>query len=478
MITNLFLSTLESSLLISVIVILLLPLTPYLNKKYAVKWKYWLWIVFAFRLIIPFHWDMPYQQFVIPVPPQATASITPSAGTGIPIVLQAGYSQTNMSLLDLIITIWIIGFLIFLSVHLFSYLHYKKQIVKRGIPIKDGHILRQLLSITKDLQINCRISVIEYRETASPMVIGFFQPILILPENEYSNEELFFILKHELIHVKHHDVYFKLLFLVATALHWFNPIIYLMQKEAAIDMELACDERVIQGTTYDIRKAYTETLLSTLHQHHKKKNILSTQFYGGTNIMKKRFKNILIRTKKKNGFSLFVCVVSLMLALGTLVGCSIAEPDSSNSLSTTNETGPKETGNDSPSIPSETSTTENPESDRVENKEETLSADAQEIKGIVETFAAAFFRGDKEDIQDHLTIPFEWDVDVYEGAADTVCDTSIKGLTAIDKNDIGDTCVVSLEYKESAQSDTFQYLTIILIKQSDGWKIKFYGIEG
>ena len=41
--------------------------------------------------------------------------------------------------------------------------------------------------------------------------------------------------------------------------------------------------------------------------------------------MKKRFKNILLGTKRKNGFSLVVCTVLLTSALGSLVGCSIKE---------------------------------------------------------------------------------------------------------------------------------------------------------
>lgn len=33
--------------------------------------------------------------------------------------------------------------------------------------------------------------------------------------------------------------------MLATAVHWFNPVVWLMQREAAVDMELACDERVV-----------------------------------------------------------------------------------------------------------------------------------------------------------------------------------------------------------------------------------------
>ena len=135
------------------------------------------------------------------------------------------------------------------------------------------------------------------------MIIGFFKPVLVLPKERYSPEELFFILKHELVHLKREDIYFKLLFVTASAVHWFNPFIWIMQKEAAVDMELSCDKRVTQGASYAEWKAYTETLLSMLHKRCDRRTILSTQFYGGTKIMKKRFKNsgrlVLIRGRPR-----------------------------------------------------------------------------------------------------------------------------------------------------------------------------------
>ena len=116
-------------------------------------------------------------------------------------------------------------------------------------------------------------------------------------------EELFFILKHELVHLKREDIYFKLLFVTASAVHWFNHVIWLLKKEADVDMELSCVKRVTQGASYAEWKAYTETLLSMLHKRCDRRTILSTQFYGGTKIMKKRFKNsgrlVLIRGRPR-----------------------------------------------------------------------------------------------------------------------------------------------------------------------------------
>lgn len=156
------------------------------------------------------------------------------------------------------------------------------------------------------------------------MIAGFLKPVLALPPERYGEEELYFILKHELIHFKRRDVWFKLLLMLANAVHWFNPLIWLMHREAVVDMELACDERVVQGKGYRIRKAYTETLLSTLHGRKTAGTTLSTQFYGGKMIMKKRFRNILKMSKKKNGILALTGVIFLMAGMGAMVGCSVA----------------------------------------------------------------------------------------------------------------------------------------------------------
>ena len=242
-----------------------------------------------------------------------------------PIVIQPEKAGSNISMLDIIALVWMLGSLLFISVQLVSYFHYKHQILKKGKVVKDHDVLRLLLKLKHELHINCTVSVIEYQEAASPLLIGFCNHILVLPNEQYNSEELFFILKHELVHLKRGDIYFKLLFAVANAVHWFNPLIWIMQKEAAVDMELSCDERVTKGTDYATRKAYTETLLSTLHKQSAKKMVLSTGFYGGKQIMKKRFKNILAKKGKKNGVTVLICTIVLAVSLGTLVGCSITK---------------------------------------------------------------------------------------------------------------------------------------------------------
>lgn len=111
-----------------------------------------------------------------------------------------------------------------------------------------------------------------------------------------------------------------------------------------------------------------------------------------------------------------------------------------------------------------------------ENPEETLSDDAQEIKSIAENFVAAYFSGDTDAVQSCLTNPYEWDIEVYK--AGTVSELTLKGLADIGVEEVGSTQVISLEFRDCNLEDMFLYLTIEFIKQEDGWKIQFYGLEG
>lgn len=347
--TNVFLSVLGVSASMSVMIAVLLLLTPFLNKRYAAKWKYWIWVVLALRLMIP---GIPVggagrQSVANTQPHMKTQDISESEKDHVdtltdrtspgrviveiptqlttPIVMRAEKNGNSITLLDAAALVWALGGILFIAVHLFIYFHYKRQIIKNGTMIKDEAASCLLLELKRELHIKATVSVMGYAGAPSPMILGFFKHLLVLPEEQYKEEELYFIMKHELVHLKRRDVYLKLLFMVANAVHWFNPFVWIMQKEAAVDMELSCDERVTQGTDYAARKAYTETLLSTLHKQCMKTTVLSTQFYGGKRIMKKRFKNILIKTGKKNGIAILVCAVILTVSLGTLVGCSIAK---------------------------------------------------------------------------------------------------------------------------------------------------------
>ena len=98
------------------------------------------------------------------------------------------------------------------------------------------------------------------------MAVGVLQPRLLLPRGDYGEEELTFILRHELTHIHRRDLWYKLVLLLAQTVHWFNPLVWLMVRQAEADIELTCDDAVMAGRDGGDRRAYSEALLKSLHR--------------------------------------------------------------------------------------------------------------------------------------------------------------------------------------------------------------------
>lgn len=340
MIRSAFLSVFEISVSTGFMIILFMMLSPLVVRRYAAKWKYWVWLFLALWLIVPVKeiGGRFLNSKTAIVSEDARDTIADAEYTASPIMIEiptrmttgilslSEESKRTVTALDIIAVVWFLGGIAFISAHMLSYLHYRKRLMRQGMPIEDEEIAGLLSELKNELGIKGGISLWKYSRAASPMLMGFFKPVIVLPKEDYSRDELFFILKHELVHYKRHDIWLKLLLVVAKGIHWFNPVVWMMQREAVIDMEMSCDERVIKNAGYDVKKAYTETLLSTIHRQYAGQTLLSTQFKGGKRIMKKRFQNILSGGKKRNGLLLFTGIAVMTMGLGMLVGCSVGEP--------------------------------------------------------------------------------------------------------------------------------------------------------
>ncbi len=337
---DLFLTCLSVSLSTGALILLLTLLSPLLEKKYAAKWKYWIWILLAVRLLIPISGIYRPDRGADSVPNAVSVGV--ENGTVLPLrqarrfvveipvpLTQPAAAQMPKRLpspLDAAAALWALGALVYFSFHMVSYLHYRRLVERDSVPASKECVSWLMQGLRDELHIRRQIPVAVYAPAASPMIIGFLRPVLVLPDADFGEKDLAFILRHELIHFRRGDIYFKLLFVAVNAVHWFNPLIWLMQKQAALDMELSCDEGVIDGADLASRRAYTETLLSSLRENKGKGSVLSTQFYGGKETMKKRFVHILKRIKKKNGIPVLICAAILAVGLGAAVGC-VAKTD-------------------------------------------------------------------------------------------------------------------------------------------------------
>lgn len=342
---NLLLSVLSISLTTSVVIMVLIILGSLINKRYVAKLKYGLWIVLSLRLLVPFNYklpDVPLQitiptevgsvemsdffetnptfSEVQPIEPQIAVSLPAEPQTVAPlspIVDTQRESEASLTLLQALSYLWAAVASSLFIWHLTGYYCFRRKIKKWGRVAKDTLLAEQLHQLCRELGVRRQIPILISKKADSPMIMGFWRPILVLPEEEHTREESYYILKHELIHYKRRDILVKFMLLLARDIHWFNPVVYLMHREAVVDMEIACDEAVVRGGSFAQREAYSETLMSALHRQQHKGPLLSTQFSCGKRVMKKRFRNILTKVKKKNGVILFLIIFVLSVTVGT-----------------------------------------------------------------------------------------------------------------------------------------------------------------
>lgn len=95
----------------------------------------------------------------------------------------------------------------------------------------------------------------------SPSVYGVFRPRIIVPPALSEQKEFGYVLMHEKKHIGRLDNLWRILAFATAALHWFNPLSWVFLKCFLSDLELACDESVLQACGEDEKKRYAKALV-------------------------------------------------------------------------------------------------------------------------------------------------------------------------------------------------------------------------
>lgn len=345
-----FLTLLEVSAASAVVILIVVLLSSIINRSYTARWKYWLWMVLAARLLIPFNLSfetaparvevsIPAASISLPAaataPAQPAQPVSPPPAVGqlslpdtpdLPIT-PAAPAAPAITVMELLMLVWLAGVVLFLLWQAASYLRFRGQVRRWGLPVRRDSIIAYVRRQTEaEFGIGKSVPTLICKKVSSPMMIGFFRPLLILPHDRYSAADLSFILRHELTHCKRRDIWYKSLLLLANAVHWFNPAVWLMVREASRDLEISCDAAVMKNAGLEERRQYSETILACVHRELAMKTALSTHFYGGKKALKERFANILSTRKRRGGLLTFAAVLLCGALIGGLVVCNAAAP--------------------------------------------------------------------------------------------------------------------------------------------------------
>ena len=338
------LNLLKTSLLGSLAVLTMLALKPLWRERYRAKTRCWLWLALALFLLFPVDFSVKNAP-VQAAPPKdytlfvGTDKTTVMATDNLFGDMAESSGQTPAEVRDAIIERpvtnpeqkttryipvtallfggYLAGAAAFLLYQGGCYVHFRHTVRRWKRDVARADYAAMLSDTARDLGVSAP-EMIVCEAVTTPAVTGLLRPRLLLPHERYDVQELRYILRHELCHLKRRDMLFKLVLLAANAMHWFNPIVYLMLRQADEDIELACDSAATDDLDRAERAAYSRTLLAAVQSNVRA--LPATTCFGGTvERLKRRITNVL-GAQKKRGLS----VVALVLALTLAAGCAVS----------------------------------------------------------------------------------------------------------------------------------------------------------
>lgn len=337
------LNLLKTSLLGSLAILAMLVLKPLWRERYRAKTRCWLWLALAAFLLLPVDFSVKNAP-VQAAPPKDYTLFVGTDKTTIQSTdnlfgdMAEKSGQSPAQVRDTIIqrpvtnpeqkttryipvtTILFYGYLAgaaaFLLYQGVSYALFRRTVRRWKRDVARADYASLLSDTARDLGVSAP-EMIVCEAISTPAVTGLLRPRLLLPHEHYDVQELRYILRHELCHLKRRDMLLKLVLLAANAMHWFNPVVYLMLRQADEDIELACDSAATDGLELPERAAYSRTLLAAVQS--SVRALPATTCFGGTvERLKRRITNVL-GAQKKRGLG----VVALVLALTLTAGCAV-----------------------------------------------------------------------------------------------------------------------------------------------------------
>lgn len=333
----------ETSIMASILVGLILCLKMLLKNKLTPRWQYALWLILLVRLMLPWSPNSSFSMYTLLLqgyenlsnPLQENIKMqtikefnerkinsfnlkAENEGEREIIFQDEGKSFGHLSIYELLMYVWLLGvlclssFIIIVNRRLQIYLH--KQPV-----ITDERILHIFKNCKEQMSIKREISLLLAGKISSPALHGYVRPRILLCEKhvtQLDEKQLRFIFYHELAHFKRKDVGVNWLMYSLLILNWFNPVLWYAYYAMREDQEIACDALALTFIGKKEKLAYGHTIITLLEHYSNFNQTPSLKNLSGNKYALKR-RIFMIKTFNKKSY----CWSTLGIA--TIIGLSV-----------------------------------------------------------------------------------------------------------------------------------------------------------
>ena len=304
--TTLLSMTVSASVVIAVIIVIRSLFVHRLPKRLFVI----LWTAAALRMLVPFSVSVNIQHENTQPENTVVREFTPSESSE-PDSGKSGALDREL-VLELV---WAGGVVISMGIMTALHLRSRREL-STALPLDDTVISSRISAAKLRRKIAVKVS----DRVTSPLTYGVINPVIILPKSlPADSEEMRFALEHELVHIRRFDVLFKVVLTAAACVHWFNPLAWAMLSLAGRDIELSCDEAVLEQLGCK-REDYAMALIRL-----EERRSIPTGAAFGRNAVRERIEAIM-KFKKT---TLAGIIVSACLTAGTTTAFATVNSENS-----------------------------------------------------------------------------------------------------------------------------------------------------
>ena len=247
--TEILKTVLSLSLSGSLLILLLFLLRPVIKERLSKRWQYYIWLVVAARLMLPFAPEENFMGTFFQGIDRAVTQTELAAPTGQQTAV-AGISSAeyktdgskklhheqrkpmkSASILARIVSSamwkhlwsgWFAIALILLIRKITIYQDFVKYIRAGSEEAGDIDLLERFGKLVEKSRVKNTVEFCTNSLISSPLLIGFFHPCIVLPTADLSSSDFEYTILHELTHYKRRDMFYKwLIQLIVWFRQWF-----------------------------------------------------------------------------------------------------------------------------------------------------------------------------------------------------------------------------------------------------------------
>ena len=212
--------------------------------------------------------------------------------------------------------VWLAGFLLVFGGRVMGDRRFRRELLTGAYPEEDPEVLAIWREVLLAMDLPWEVRLLRSPAACSPLSLreGRKKYATVLPERDYTEEELRFLFSHELHHLQRRDIDTKVFLAFCQGLCWFNPLVWLAAAKGSDDLELSCDEVVLAGQDERRRRDYAHLLLQSAAEGRGFTTCLSARGKS----LRYRLENVLKPRKRRSGTVLLAGVtLAVFLSWGT-----------------------------------------------------------------------------------------------------------------------------------------------------------------